>query len=73
MQRRIVASVRVDSVAHRPGLGWHDAETAANEAAAQGWLMVQGGRSVCLTEEGRQSIAAAAGATPPAGKREPKA
>jgi hypothetical protein len=59
------------SVAKELSLGWDDAEAAANEAAAQGWLLVQGGHSVCLTEAGRQAIAAAPRATSPAGQRKP--
>ena len=43
----------LDSVAKAAGLSWEDAETAANEAAANGWALVEGRHSVCLTEEGR--------------------
>jgi hypothetical protein len=61
------------SVADRLGVSWDDAEAAANEAAAEGWLTIQGGHSVCLTEEGRQAIGTAAGATSSAEKRKPRA
>lgn len=44
----------IDSVAKRLGMTWEEAEAAANEAADQGWLTIEGGHSVCLTEDGRQ-------------------
>jgi Mn-dependent DtxR family transcriptional regulator len=42
------------SVAQRLGVGWDEAEAAANEAAEKGWLTIEGGHSVCLTEDGRR-------------------
>jgi Mn-dependent DtxR family transcriptional regulator len=44
----------IDSVAKRLGIPWDEAEAAANEAAAKGWLIVEGGHSVCLTDDGRR-------------------
>jgi len=44
----------LDSVAKRLGVPWDDAEAAANEAAAKGWLTIEGGHSVCLTDAGRR-------------------
>jgi hypothetical protein len=44
----------LDSVVNRLGVPRADAEAVANEAAAKGWLLVGGGHSVCLTEDGRR-------------------
>lgn len=44
----------VHSVAQRLGVDWEEATLAAREAEAEGWLTLQGGHSVCLTEEGRR-------------------
>jgi hypothetical protein len=44
----------VDSVAKRLGVPCDEAETAANEAAAEGWLTIEGGHSVCLSHEDRE-------------------
>ena len=42
------------SVAQRLGVSWDEAETGTNEAAAKGWLTIEGGHSVCLTDDGRR-------------------
>jgi hypothetical protein len=42
------------SVAERLGVPWAEAEAAANEAAAKGWLTIEGGHSVCPTDDRRQ-------------------
>jgi hypothetical protein len=44
----------IHSVAERLGLPWDEAEAAANEVAAEGWLMIEGGHRVCLTQDGRR-------------------
>ena len=44
----------IDSVAKRLGVSWDEAEAAAIEAEAKGWLTMEGRHSVCLTEAGRQ-------------------
>jgi hypothetical protein len=44
----------LDSVARKLGVPWDDAEAAAKEAEAQGWLLVEGGHSVCLTNDRRR-------------------
>ena len=44
----------LDTVAKRLGVPWDDAEGAAKEAAAEGWLTIEGGHSVCLTDAGRR-------------------
>jgi len=43
------------SVAKGMGVPWDDAEAAAAEAEAKGWLTIEGGHSVCLTDEGRRA------------------
>jgi hypothetical protein len=40
----------INSVAKRLDVSWDDAEVAANEAAAKGWLMIEGRQSACLTD-----------------------
>ena len=40
----------LQSVAQRLGVPWDDAEAAAKEAASKGWLTIEGGHSVCLTD-----------------------
>jgi hypothetical protein len=45
----------IDNVGKRLGVSWDEAMTAANEAAAKGWLTMEGGHSVCLTDSGRRS------------------
>jgi hypothetical protein len=44
----------MNSVVEKLGLGWDEAEAAAREAEAQGWLLVEDGHSVCLTDAGRR-------------------
>ena len=38
------------------GLDLPDAAEAVRYAVAQGWMMVQGGHSVCLTDAGRRIV-----------------
>jgi len=44
----------IHGVAKQLGVSWDEAEAAAVEAEALGWLMMEGRHSVCLTEAGRQ-------------------
>ena len=44
----------IASVAQRLVVEWPAAEKAALQAEAKGWLIVEAGHSVCLTEAGRK-------------------